>query len=127
MPTMRASQHPESQCPVCGNTTLPEFSTPAGVALCPQCGSLLRRSARGMLPVGVSSETLVRAVASRVANGDRQRVEERVREAISKRLGVEADALLTGRSLADLGADSLDVVEVVMALEEEFGIEIELD
>lgn len=127
MNTMRADQQPKWQCPTCGNAALPEFSTPAGVALCPQCGSLLRRSDRGMVPVGVSSEMLVRAVASRVANGERQRVEEKVREAVAKRLGVEADALAASRSLADLGGDSLDLVELVMALEEEFGIEIDLD
>jgi len=80
-----------------------------------------------MVPVGVSSEMLVRAVASRVANGERQRVEEKVREAVAKRLGVEADALAASRSLADLGGDSLDLVELVMALEEEFGIEIDLN
>ena len=52
-------------------------------------------------------------------------VEERVREIIVEQLGVEA-AQVTERAkfVEDLGADSLDTVELVMALEEEFSIEI---
>lgn len=52
-------------------------------------------------------------------------VEERVKEIIVEQLGVEA-AQVTERAkfVDDLGADSLDTVELVMALEEEFSIEI---
>jgi acyl carrier protein len=52
-------------------------------------------------------------------------VEERVRKIIIDQLGVD-DAEVTGEAkfIDDLGADSLDTVELVMALEEEFGIEI---
>ncbi len=52
-------------------------------------------------------------------------VEERVKEIIVEQLGVEA-AQVTERAkfVEDLGADSLDTVELVMALEEEFSIEI---
>ncbi len=52
-------------------------------------------------------------------------VEERVKEIIIEQLGVEASQV-TGRAkfVEDLGADSLDTVELVMALEEEFSIEI---
>ena len=50
---------------------------------------------------------------------------ERVREIIVEQLGVDAAAVTTDASFADdLGADSLDTVELVMAFEEEFGIEI---
>jgi acyl carrier protein len=50
---------------------------------------------------------------------------EKVRAIIIDQLGVEAKAVTeTASFTADLGADSLDVVELVMALEEEFGIEI---
>lgn len=52
-------------------------------------------------------------------------IEERVKEIIVEQLGVEA-AQVTERAkfVDDLGADSLDTVELVMALEEEFSIEI---
>ena len=52
-------------------------------------------------------------------------VEERVKKIIVEQLGVEADEVTPGASFTeDLGADSLDIVELVMAFEEEFGIEI---
>lgn len=52
-------------------------------------------------------------------------VEEKVREIIVDQLGVD-DKQVTASSIFidDLGADSLDTVELVMALEEEFDIEI---
>lgn len=53
---------------------------------------------------------------------------EKVRAIIIDQLGVEAkDVTETASFTGDLGADSLDVVELVMALEEEFGIEIKDD
>jgi acyl carrier protein len=52
-------------------------------------------------------------------------IEERVKEIIVEQLGVEEDAVKPEASfINDLGADSLDTVELVMALEEEFGTEI---
>jgi acyl carrier protein len=52
-------------------------------------------------------------------------VEEKVKEIISKQLGVDASEVTAESSFVeDLGADSLDTVELVMAFEEEFGIEI---
>lgn len=52
-------------------------------------------------------------------------VDERVKKIISEQLGVEEDEVTPEASFVeDLGADSLDTVELVMALEEEFGIEI---
>ena len=49
----------------------------------------------------------------------------RVMKVVAENLGVEADKVqLTSSFVDDLGADSLDTVELVMALEEEFGIEI---
>lgn len=51
--------------------------------------------------------------------------EARVREIIVEQLGVDAKAVTPEASfIDDLGADSLDTVELVMAFEEEFGIEI---
>lgn len=54
-----------------------------------------------------------------------QDIENKVREKISEQLGVAADEVTSEASfIEDLGADSLDIVELVMALEEEFNIEI---
>lgn len=52
-------------------------------------------------------------------------IEEKVREIIMEQLGVGADEVKPEASfIEDLGADSLDTVELVMALEEEFDLEI---
>ena len=52
-------------------------------------------------------------------------VADRVKKIIVDQLGVEEDLVTPEASFVDdLGADSLDTVELVMALEEEFGIEI---
>ena len=52
-------------------------------------------------------------------------VDEGVKKIIGEQLGVEEDEVTPEASFVeDLGADSLDTVELVMALEEEFGIEI---
>ncbi len=52
-------------------------------------------------------------------------IEERVKKVIVEQLGVEENEVLEDASFVDdLGADSLDTVELVMALEEEFECEI---
>ena len=52
-------------------------------------------------------------------------VAEKVKSIIVEQLGVEADEVTPEASFTDdLGADSLDIVELVMAFEEEFAIEI---
>lgn len=52
-------------------------------------------------------------------------IEARVKKIVAEQLGVaEADIKNTSAFVEDLGADSLDNVELVMALEEEFGVEI---
>ncbi|MFP3293799.1 MAG: acyl carrier protein [Hydrogenobaculum sp.] len=51
--------------------------------------------------------------------------EQRIREIIADQLGVEVDKLTPdAKFVEDLGADSLDVVELIMSFEEEFNIEI---
>jgi acyl carrier protein len=51
--------------------------------------------------------------------------EERVKKVVEEQLSVNQDQITREASfIDDLGADSLDTVELVMALEEEFGIEI---
>jgi acyl carrier protein len=50
---------------------------------------------------------------------------ERVKKIVVEHLGVDADKVTDGSSfIDDLGADSLDTVELVMAFEDEFGVEI---
>ena len=52
-------------------------------------------------------------------------VAERVKKIVVEHLGVEASKVVeNAHFIEDLGADSLDTVELVMAFEEEFGIEI---
>ena len=55
-------------------------------------------------------------------------VEDRVKSIIVEQLGVDADEVTADASFVeDLGADALDQVELIMAFEEEFGVEISDD
>jgi acyl carrier protein len=57
--------------------------------------------------------------------GEKMSVFETVRRIIAEQLGIDEDEITLESSLVDdLGADSLDVVELIMALEEEFSLEI---
>lgn len=52
-------------------------------------------------------------------------VESKIKEIIAEQLGINEDDIAAESSLSDdLGADSLDIVEIAMALEEEFEVEI---
>ena len=52
-------------------------------------------------------------------------IAERVKKIVVEHLGVDSEKVIDGASfIDDLGADSLDTVELVMAFEEEFGVEI---
>ena len=52
-------------------------------------------------------------------------IDQRVKEIVVEQLGVKPDQVTPqAKFIEDLGADSLDTVELVMALEEEFGIEV---
>ena len=52
-------------------------------------------------------------------------IADRVKKIVVEHLGVDADKVAEGASfIDDLGADSLDTVELVMAFEEEFSVEI---
>ena len=56
---------------------------------------------------------------------DMKQLEEKVKDIIVEELGVERDKLTAAASfMEDLGADSLDTVELVMAFEKEFDIDI---
>ena len=52
-------------------------------------------------------------------------IEEKVKDIIVEQLGVNPEQVTPQASfIEDLGADSLDIVELVMAFEEEFGVEV---
>ena len=56
---------------------------------------------------------------------DADKTFEKVRDIVVEQLGVEADEVsIDSTFIDDLGADSLDIVELIMAFEEEFNIEI---
>jgi len=62
---------------------------------------------------------------TKVEETDMSDIAERVKKIVIDHLGVDADKVVEGASfIDDLGADSLDTVELVMAFEEEFGVEI---
>jgi acyl carrier protein len=96
-----SSRTPEgdpSRCPVCGGDTDLEFSQPNGDATCPNCGCLLWKA---------------------------NKVVSKLQRIIAEQLGVDPERVKPDASLIkELGADSLDSVELVMELEEEFDIDI---
>jgi acyl carrier protein len=62
---------------------------------------------------------------TKVEESDMSDIAERVKKIVIDHLGVDAEKVSEGASfIDDLGADSLDTVELVMAFEEEFGVEI---
>jgi acyl carrier protein len=105
-----SSRTPEGSpnyCPVCGNTVCVEPSELWGDAPCPNCGHLLFFAKLGD---GLKVFPLPEA----------QNVKERVIGRLAKILGVSRDKISSFNLVTnDLGADSLDTVELVMALEEE--------
>lgn len=58
---------------------------------------------------------------------DRQQAFQTFTRIISEQLGVDASAIDEQTRFSDLNADSLDMVELVMALEDEFGVQLEDD
>ena len=95
-----SSRTPEglpSECPLCGEKTNIEFSDPAGDAPCPRCGHLLWASAQ-----------LVQSVAKRYEDV----------------LGASSGVINANTRLSELAADSIDMVEAMMELEEEYDINI---
>ena len=96
-----SSRTPEGcpgECPLCGTKSKLEFSNPGEDCPCPVCGCLIWRSTEIL-------QTVARTCA--------------------EQLGVSQE-LITADSnfINDLGADSLDTVELVMELEEEFDLNI---
>jgi acyl carrier protein len=89
-----------------------------------------RRTQAGFYPYGwqvreSSLTTLKSRINSQPSEGLMSDIEARVKKIIAEQLGVEEGQVTNEKAfVADLGADSLDTVELVMALEDEFGIEI---
>lgn len=50
---------------------------------------------------------------------------DKLKEILSEQLGVDEDSITTQTTIDDLGADSLDLVEAVMNIEEAFGVNID--
>lgn len=95
-----SSRTPEgypSHCPLCGAETKLEYSEPAGDAPCPSCGCLLWKS---------------------------EHVLGFVQNSLSKTYTIPAREIAAGTLLEDLRTDSLDFVELVMELEDEYAIAI---
>jgi acyl carrier protein len=66
-----------------------------------------------------------RAAYTQQAGGEMENIEQRVKKIVAEQLGVnEADIKNESAFVEDLGADSLDTVELVMSLEDEFECEI---
>ena len=49
---------------------------------------------------------------------------DKIREIISDKLGISEDEITMDTSFEDLGADSLDIVELIMAIEEEYDVQV---
>jgi acyl carrier protein len=99
------------------------------------CGTSRKQSINDNLagaPVVLSAATCRKlhqrlgAIAKNREEGEKMsETAERVKKIVVEHLGVEAEKVTEEASfIDDLGADSLDIVELVMAFEEEFGVEI---
>jgi acyl carrier protein len=110
-----SSSTPEGRpnhCPVCGAEVHVEPSLESRDAPCPNCGTLL-----WFFPTSVG---LRFHESKRIAP-----IREKVLQIICDNLGVNRAAITPASSFFDdIGADSLDTVEFVMALEKEFGVDI---
>jgi len=62
-----------------------------------------------------------------VAELTKQEIKDKVVNIVTKKLSIDKETVIQSHSFEDLGADSLDMVEIVMKLEEDFGIEINDD
>ena len=93
----------------------------------PQCLQRTRREVESTepLPEFISGWQTDKEIGRDERLLDMSDVAERVKKIVVEHLGVEAEKVTDNASfIDDLGADSLDTVELVMAFEEEFGCEI---
>eukprot|EP00877_Chromochloris_zofingiensis_P005761 jgi/Chrzof1/15186/Cz09g30220.t1_ACP2[v5.2] len=73
----------------------------------------------------LQSRSCAAATRAPVRPQDKQAVLEDVRSIIAEQLGTELDKVAADAKFVDLGADSLDTVEIMMALEEKFDIQLD--
>ena len=52
---------------------------------------------------------------------------DKIKEMLADKLGISADEISADSKFADLGLDSLDIAEMMMNIEEEFGVKVEVD
>jgi len=106
-----SSRTPEglpNHCPICNSDVCIEPSVLIGDATCPNCGSLLWF---------LNVESTTRVYDRSTSRG----IRDRVITIVARQLGVAPDKIAENVSFVnDFGADSLDTVELVMELEEEF-------
>ncbi len=60
-----------------------------------------------------------------MAEFDKQNTQDKVAAIVATKLSIDPSTIKSDSNLQDLGADSLDLVEITMKLEEQFGIEID--
>lgn len=60
-----------------------------------------------------------------MAEFEKQNTQDKVARIIAEKLSIDASTITLDSTLQDLGADSLDLVEIIMKLEEQFGIEVD--
>lgn len=110
-----SSRTPEgvpNHCPICNTSICIEPSHPPGDAPCPNCGTLLWffNTSAGMRFYESKAVAPIR---------------DKILQTICENLGVNKEQVASTTSFTeDVGADSLDIVELVMELEEEFGVTI---
>lgn len=108
-----SSRTPEgfpSQCRLCGNEVYLEFSNPGEDATCPHCGNLIVESPESMEALRLFAawpEVLIK-----------------FKFFLEQKLGTSWDSIDPSSALQDLNLDSIEVVELVMLLEEEFDVTI---
>ena len=108
----RAPHGVSNQCALCRATIAEESSTADGALSCPACG--------GQLWLLHTSAGLRYHDANTVGP-----IRERVIDVIERKFTVPRDQLTGTVTFQDLGADSLDVAEVIMELEQEFDLTID--
>ncbi len=112
-----SSRTPEgepAECPLCKALVIVEPSNPFGDAPCPNCGTLL------WLCMLANANQLYE---SRIV----EPIRDRILQFISEVLGIPNRRINLSEPLVEFGADSLEIVELIMALEEEFEVTIEDD
>lgn len=108
-----SSRTPEGEpasCPLCRANVIIEPSVLIGDATCPRCGQLLWF---------IQSPDETRFFDAKTSSA----LKDRITEIIANKLGVDREKIIDNlASLNAMGADSVDLVELVMALEEEFDL-----